>query len=404
MTSGANGLFFYIDDDHTLVFEKFVRGIDLKRFFARPWRRAAQQSWEGEYLFKDRRRVMAVADPSRATTIPIPVEFVREPSDVKLPITVPELENRIAQETAKIFNRCRAEAAARLGVHELDTVLVGEKARAFKVDGAPAANPAGLAGKKVTLLLELTFTGRELFETLKPFFNAPEDFYFAESPQSRLSSLAKVGKVPLAIIAPGDAPNAGDGKDAGAGEEMRGGHAAPHSSLFILQSAHGRHAYPVLYREPFSWEFERVFGRIEHAFGVGPGVARELYAAYCGGGFSESGGRAFKKVIEPAFEELYAEMAKKKLKGAVYVDAPYGLPFALPHREGEAVFESMPLGEALALAGFAEGMQAHGGKKGAVPHANALSHHLLPFIEAYFDRSGTDLNRKLRRRLHWLAS
>ncbi len=389
MPSGANGLFFSIDDEHNLVFEKFVRGIDLRRFFARPWRRAAQQSWEGEYLFKDRRRVMAVADPSRATTIPIPVEFAREPSDVKLPITVPELENRIAQETAKIFNRCRTEAAARLGVHELDAVLVGEKARAFKVDSDTVADPAGLTGKKVALLLELTFTGRGLFEALKPFFNAPEDFYFAESPQARLSSLARVSKIPLNMIFPG-------------------GHAvvdeAPRASLFTLKPAHGRHAHPVLFREPFSWEFARVFERIERAFAVGPEVARGLYAAYCEGGFSEAGGRAFKKTIDPAFEELFAEMAKKRIKGSVYMDAPYGLPFTLPHREGDAVFEAMPLGEALEIVGFAEGMQAFGGRTREVPDANALSRHLLPFIEAYFDRSGTDLNRKLRRRLHWLAS
>ena len=33
----------------------------------------------------------------------------------------------------------------------------------------------------------------------------------------------------------------------------------------------------------------------------------------------------------------------------------------------------------------------------------SISRHLLPFIEAYFDKSNSDINQKLRRRLHWLA-
>lgn len=384
MPSGVNGLFLSVNEAHELVFEKFVRGMDLEKFLARPWRRATQQSWEGTYLFKDHRKIIAVADPSHATTIPIPVEFVREAADVKLPVTVPELENLIAQEMAKIFNGCRTEAASRLGVHELDAVLVGEKARAFKVDGNTVMDPSGFTGRKISLILELTFTRRDLFGLLKQFFNAPEDFYFAESPQSRLVALARVRKPSFSLVfAADEVPSA--------------------PALFVLEEGSGKHGgYPVLYREPFSWSFAQVFSRITAAFGVSDPVARELYAEYCAGVFSEPAGRTFKKILDPAFDELFAEVEKKKLKGPVYIDAPYGLPFALPHRHGEAVFELMPLSEVLEAVGFADGVQGRG-KKDAVLSGHSLSRHLLPFIEAYFDRSDTELNRKLRRRLHWLA-
>ena len=388
MPSGVNGLFLSVNDEHRLVFENFLKGIDLVKFFKKPWRRAAQQSWEGKYLFKDHRKVIAVADPALATTIPIPVELVREPSEAKLPITVPELENLIAQEMAKIFNGCRTEAAARLHVHELDAMLVGEKARAFRVDGDAVMDPAGFTGKKVTLLLELTFTGREIFEKLKQFFNAPEDFYFAESPQSRLVSLSRVRKEPLNLVF---ADEAGDVIPAT-------------SSLFVFEEGRGKSGYPVLYRETFAWSFARVFGRIASALGVDTPVARELYAAYCSGGFSDAAARVFKHTIDPAFDELFAEISKKKLRGFLYVDAPYGMPFPLPHRHGEAVFEPMPLVEVLETVGFAEGISSGGGKDGAVLSEHTLSRHLLPFIEAYFDKSDTELNRKLRRRLHWLAA
>ncbi len=388
MPSGVNGLFLSVDDEHRLVFEHFLRGIDLVKFFKKPWRRAAQQSWEGKYLFKDHRKVIAVADPSLATTIPIPVELAREPAEAKLPITVPELENLIAQEMAKIFNGCRTEAASRLHVHELDALLVGEKARAFKVDGNAVMDPAGFTGKKVTLLLELTFTSRELFEKLKQFFNAPEDFYFAESPQSRLASLSRVRKMPLNLVF---------------ADETDGTIPAT-SSLFVLEEGRGKDGYPILYRETFAWSFAQVFGRITSAFGVSGPVARELYGTYCGGGFSDAAARVFKRTIDPAFDELFAEVSKKKLKGSFYIDAPYGMPFGLPHRHGDAVFESMPLAEVFGAVGFAEGMATDGKEDAVALSAHALSRHLLPFVEAYFDKSDTELNRKLRRRLHWLAA
>ncbi len=369
---GVHGLFLSVDEEHALVIEKYAPKMDLEKYFGRPWRRATQQAWEGEYLFKDHRKVIAVADPALATTVSIPVTLVREALDAKHAITVPELENLIAQEMAKIFNACRAEAAARLGVHELDAVLVGEKGRYFKVDGEAVANPAGFAGKKVTLLLELTFATRGLFEQLSRFFNAPDDFYFAEAPMARLTAIARVRDLPLALAA------------------------AP--SLFALKPLRGKEAYPILAQEPFSWSFEPLFGRIQEEFGVGRAAAEALYHMYVRGEFSDHAARAFKRAIDPEVAELLAESEKKKCKGSMFIDAPYRLPFETPYRHGDAVFEDLPLGEVLKSVGFTDL------KGGEGVHGHALSRHLLPFIEAYYDKSNTEINQKLRRRLHWLAA
>jgi hypothetical protein len=374
MPSGVNGLFMHVDENHELVFEKLERGMELAKFFRKPWRRATQQAWEGEYLFKNHRKVIAVAGPTLATTIPIPISLAREAADAKHEITVPELENLIAQEMAKIFNTCRTEAAARLGLHELDTVLVAEKARYVEVDGNSVMNPEGFAGKKVTLLLELTFAGRELFETLAPFFNAPEDFYFAESPQSRLTAIARVRKLPVAMVS---ADGAG-------------------SSLFVLAKGDAKHEYPVLYREPFAWGFGPLFGRVMTELGVSRTAAEGLYELYLKGGFSEAAARAFKRMIDPAIAELLAEIDAHTLKGTLIMDAPYGLPLGLPYRHGDVVIDAMPQAEVMKGLGFTQVI-------GAAISEYELSRHLLPFLEAYFDKSNTDLNQKLRRRLHWLA-
>ena len=373
MPSGVNGLFLSVDDDRTLIFEKFMRNIDLKKFFRSPMRRATQQSWEGNYLFKGHRKVIAVADSSLATTIPIPVDLVREQGAERTEIGVPELENMIAQEQAKIFNQCRSEAAERLGIHELDTMLVGEKAKYFKVDGNAVVDPVGHAGKKISLLLELTFTTREIFETLQQFFNAPENFFFAESAQVRLSSLARERKLPINLVF----------SDHGT------------TSLFILEETKAGH--PILYREPFTWNFDAIFGRIAGELGVSATGAQAVYGHYIKNGFSDTASRAFKKMIDPALEELLREVEKKKLKGFLYIDAPHALPLAMPYRHEGVVFEALPLAEVLHGLGFGEGVQ------GNTLSEHALARHLLPFLEAYFDKSDLEINQKLRRRLHWLA-
>ncbi|HUC01959.1 MAG TPA: hypothetical protein VMA75_03565 [Candidatus Paceibacterota bacterium] len=371
--AGTDGLFLSVDEDRNIIFEKLARNLDLKKFFASPMRSVAQKSWEGAYLFKSHRKVIAVADSSLATTIPIPLDLAREHGTEKSEIVLPELENMIAQAMGKIFNQCRAEAAARLRIHELDTIMVGAKARNFTVDGNLVVNPVGFTGKKISLLLELTFTGRDLFRDLRQFFNAPDDFFFAESAQARLASLARARKLPLNLIVD---------------EGPRG------AALFVLQKTKDGH--PVLYRERLQWNFGLLFLRIAAELGVSEGAAKEMYRSYLAGAMSESVARAFKRIIDPVTEQFLKEVGKGKLKGHVYMDAEHELPFALPYKHGGASFDRFPMEEILTQLGFAE-------RQGSYGSDAALSRHLLPFLEAYFDKSNSEINRKLRRRLHWLA-
>ncbi len=371
--AGTDGLFLSVDEDRNIVFEKRVKDIDLKKFFASPMRNVTQRSWEGNYFFKAHRNVIAAVDSSLATTIPIPLDLPRERGAEHSEVALPELENLIAQAMGKIFNQCRNEAAKRLGIHELDTIMVGAKARHFKVDGHMVVSPVGFTGKKISLLLELTFTGRALFRDLRQFFNAPDDFFFAESAQARLAALARVRKLPLNLIVD---------------EGPRG------ASLYVFQKT--RDGHPVLYREKMAWNFGVLFTRIAAELGISEGAAREIYRAYLGGAMSEGAARAFKKIIDPAMDQFLKEIGKNKLGGSIYIDAEHELPFPLPHKHGAATFDRFPLAEILQQLGFADRTGDHW------PDAE-ISRHLLPFLEAYFDKSNSDINRKLRRRLHWLA-
>jgi hypothetical protein len=371
---GTNGLFLTVREDRTIAVEKFVPNINLKKFFKTPLRRVTQKAWEGNYLFKSHRKVIATADSSIATTIPLPLDLPRERAEAKYEITLPELENLIAQAMGKIFNQCRSEAARRLGIHEIDTILVGAKARNFKVDGKSLVNPAGFTGKKISLILELRFTTRTMFEDLKPFFNAPDDFFFAEGPQTRLFSIARTRKLPLNLIV---------AEEGGA-------------AVYILQDA--KDGYPVLYREKLGWDFYELVRNIASGLHVSVDVAQDLYERYRAHAMSASAARAFKKILDPAVAKFSEALAKKNIRGFVYVDTEHELPFDLPHRVSGSVLEAIPLREILEALDFPGESAA-----GTLP-SRVLSRHLLPFLEAYFDKSNSDINQKLRRRLHWLLN
>jgi hypothetical protein len=354
-SEGTNALFLSVDEDRNLTLEKLVERADRAK------------------LLESRRKVIVAGDPSIATTIPIPLELSREHANAKTKLTIAELENLIAQAMAKIFIGCRSEAAKRFGVNDLDAVMVGAKTKHFTIDGKAVASPVGFMGKKISLLLELTFTTRELFQDLKPFFNSPDHFFFAEGPQAELAALAEVRALPLNLIAAR--------KDG--------------ASLYALQKAKGE--YAVLYREVFNWSFAGLFRAMAKELAVSEAVAKELYRAYHKKDMSETALRAVKKMLQPAVDDLLREIKRLNISGFVYSDASHVLPLDLPHRHGAAKLEEHPIGELLMKFGFtadAETLREEG---------NDVLRPLLYFLEAYFDKSNSEINQKLRRRLHWLA-
>jgi len=362
-----------IDEDRNLIFEKLEKKINVKKILRSPIRNISQQSWEGHYLFGSRRKIIAAADPALATTISVPLDLKREPHMQNARITMIEFENLFAQAMTTIFNQCRSEAARRFNMEDIHTILVSTKTSHFNIDDRAVQNPIGCFGKKISFLLELIFTKREIFEEFKPLFGAPEEFFFAESPQVCLVSIARLRRFPLALIVADDET----------------------ASLFVLAKAKGGQG--VLYREKFAWSFSTIFTAIQNDFRVSGSPARELYSAYCRHEMSPAAARVFKKTIQPALDAFFHEVKKSKVGGSVYVDSPYDMPFDLPFRTAGASLEDIPISEILSEVDFMADMKQSANRPGV------LFRYLAPFLEAYFDRNNSEINQKLRRRLHWLA-
>ncbi|MGC9599573.1 MAG: hypothetical protein ABSE18_04275 [Minisyncoccia bacterium] len=376
---GTNGLFLSVDEGRNVVTEKFVRQDNPKKFLRTPARRVSETTWEGKHLFRSRRRVVAVADAALATTIPIPLALPRERANAKTKITIAELENLIAQAMAKIFNGCRSEAAKRFGADELNAVLVGAHAKHFMVDGKTHTSPVGATGKKISLLLELTFTTRAIFEDLKPLFNSPEGFFFREAPQTHLRALARMRPLPLNVIA-------ADGEGA---------------SLYVLERPKGN--YAVLYREKLDWSFSSLIKKVAEALAVTEAAAQELYCRYHQKAMSAHAARAFKRIVESPLRDFLETIEKRRIKGATYVEMPHALPFTLPHKHGKATLAEYPVEELMEKFGFNLSLAARGKVREEGEGERAILRSLFYFVEAYIDEDRSLINQKLRRRLHWLA-
>jgi hypothetical protein len=373
----VSGLYFELKADRTIRVEKFEEQIDLAKFLRSARYRAAQASWEGNYFFKGRRRIVAAADPTLATTIPIPFAYRREAERYDRPLTIDELDDQIAQAIPRILTQCRGEVAKRLLVEPIETVLVGARAANVVIDGKATAHPAGFLGKEVALVLELTFVRRDLFESFRALFNAPEPFFFFESPESIARAFSSIRSLPINLIVLGDS--------------------AAHGGLFVFQEGDKEHAIPVLYREPFSWGFAEILTAIQEAYGVSRPAAIAMCRAFANKELSPNVERHIGALVAPFIEEILVLIRKARLHGAAYYIAPYVLPVQLPLREGAITLEEIPLTEILRTYDLTIAPDA------LATRPDLLLHHLAPFLLMYFEGTQGALNERLRKKVHWLT-
>lgn len=370
---GASALFLDFDERRELVFKKIVENLDLKKFLASQAGSIFQKSWEGNYFFNSRRRLIVLADASLATTIPVPLDFKRGTELADSPITQDEVEDWFARATARIFAGCRLEASRRLRTSDVDTVLVSQRVDHVTIDGRVAVDPIGRVGKKISFIIELTFANRELSELLVPFFNAPGEFFFAEAPQARLAALARIGALPVNIITARD-------------------NSKP--SLFVFQEA--EQGCLVVYREPFSWDSIAAVKNIAANIGIDLTTAEEIYNFFVRGAVSDAAKKYLDMLVTPSVKQFFQAVDKANIRGSVYLDAPRDLPLTLPRRRRHAVIEDVPVGTLLKKFGFSVGSET------PISPRIALR-YLAPFFELYFDNNCSDINDLLRKKLHWLG-
>ncbi len=352
-------LLLSVDEEKNIVPEKFWDDFSF------------EEAQSKKFAKLGKRKLIVSADPSLTAVISFPVEFQRGPEISSHAITSEELENMFSQAIGKVFNARRREASARLKLHELDTILVNVKIRHCKVDGHSVLNPVGFKGKHIHAVFELTFTTRGIFENLKHFFNAKEGFFFTESAHAGLRALAGVESPPLSLLVLGT-----------------GG-----SSTFLLERTPWGQ---VISQEEIRWPLRSMFEAIATALPVSHDTVLRLYHLYLTNDTSDNFRRAFGRILKDETDKLLAEVKKSKAKGNMYLHTPVPLPLVTPLRHGAATIQDVPIINVLDRAGFKVDFSEWPATDSEV------FMRLAPFLDFYHDKSDSEINHALRRRLHWL--
>ena len=355
----TSGLLLSVDKEKNIRAEKFWEDFSFKKVHGDPLKSLRK------------RQIIVSAHPEFVASIICPVSLERDEANAQKPLNITELEGLFSQALGRLQSKYRREASLRLEVEELDVVLIGAKAGSFKVDGHMVLNPLGFHGRTPSAILELTFTTRQIFDDLKEFFKAQEGFFFTGSPRAALSILSRLESLPLNLVL------AENGR----------------SFYFMLDKAAWGHA---IKEEKVPWSLGGIFEAISRALALSPKLTFAVYEKYLEKEMSDNMSNALGRVIKPEKDALLEELKKLNPRGRVYVHSRAPLSFAFPFRLGRAVMDELPLETALERLGFRL-------EFGEWPFAKGeIFMRLAPFFEFYFDRSGSEINSRLRRRLHWL--
>lgn len=316
--------------------------------------------------------VVVSAHPSLALTVTMPLALEREPELAKQAVNAAELENLLGQRVMKIFYDHRESMGRTLGVAGLDVVLVGAKIRNFTIEGDRVLNPVGFRGRTMQALLELTLTRRDVFDDWKDFWSRPTSFFFTEFPRAELVSLSKTTSLPLRLFV----------------LEPR------QTRLFMLESDNSG---PRMYRGEFEWPIANITTAVADRYAVGEEIGAALYRNYLGDAISPALSRSLRETVFGALQSFRDLLREKNISGKIYIDTSSSVPFPSALK-----LDSVTLEEPDALSLFERlGFTLVNAER--LPEVQRFR-RLAPFIEFYYDRGDSSVNRWLKRRLHWLIT
>jgi len=360
----TSGFLLRLDPDKDIILEKVWEDFFWAKLSRRFRRRL--EKW----------KVIVVADPSLATTIVLPIELEREDNFAKTPLSSIELENLLAQATAKVFTQVRGEASRELGVEELDTILIDNRVSNFKIDGHHVMNPVDFKAKKIEAVLELTLTTRTIFNDWKNNFSIGEtkNFFFTEAARAELFLLKKIKSLPINLLILSSRQNSQFSK--------------------LEKAAVGE----LIHRGKLKWATNSVINAIEQDLSISSSVAQKLYSLYSEKKLSPRITRHFNLILKPAIVPFLKHLEELKVRGTVYIDTALPLPPFLSRKQGHATLENLPFDDLINKLGF-----RFDSSKWPWPD-NQIFKHLAPFFEFYYNNEDLAINHWLRRRLHWLGS
>ena len=353
----TSGLLLSLDSGRKLRPEKFWENLKELKF-------SSYLRWTGAV-----KKTIIAVEPEFAFTTVIPLALQRE--NAEEPLGKVELENLLAQAVSRVYNQYRQEASRELNVDELDAMLADSRVVNFKVDGNQVINPLGFRTKEIRAVFEMTFTTRQVFGEIKNFLKGNDDFFFTEIGRAELRVIHKINPPPVYLL-------------------MLGG---DRSYFFSMEkTAVGW----LMSRKELHWSTSGLSKIICGHWLVSEEAAKDLYRVYLQKNVSPAVEKYFKRIFTPAIDSLLKQIQKLKPSGKIYLEANEAPILLL--KERRSAFEEFPFDIFWEKSGF--GISA----SGWFSEPSRAFRKLAPFFEFYYDKSDTDINHWLRRRLHWLGA
>jgi hypothetical protein len=142
----------------------------------------------GEYLLSLGGRKRALAVPaSKGMSIYSFAVVPRKNKDRE--IDGPELQSAVSQAIWRIFDEARQRLGRRLGISELDVILLSARIMSVKIDGFRVMNPLGFTGSKIELEIGQTLAERDFVDVVSSRLSKDEEinlFFHPASAHARL--------------------------------------------------------------------------------------------------------------------------------------------------------------------------------------------------------------------------
>ncbi len=356
---GGNSVFVGIDVDKRLHFDAKKSRIKLPKFLRK---------------FPQSRTTNIInLHPSIGASRIVPFQFTRQSHDT--PLDSVELENFLAQFAQKTFLEFRSNVAEELRIDELDTILIETRPFAYSADGSSIGSPLGHKSKNIHGFLELLFTVRSAFEAMQQVLYSGSPVFMTSSDKSELMSLRKLGARRQVFL------------ECDEGERAR-----------LLGYDLGKKDGEMLFRKFIEWSPSNFFIRIEELWGVDRSVAMEIYSGYLKNNFSGRMKAQIEKIFKKEVTNLFSALKKSGARGEIHTKTSLPLPVSFPARQMGITLLEFPFDNLFSRLGF------EFDKKLSAMAPNLAFERLAPLIECYYDKSDTDINHSLRRRIHWLIS
>jgi hypothetical protein len=350
-----SAVLFAVTRDRSVGCEKFWSDFPLES--SRRWWSKIRPNWT----------VIAAVSPNLAYTANVSLQLRRDDGG-KTPLTFPELENLLSRGMNQEFIKYRRVASQSLGVTDLDMVLADSRVTDFKIDGHRVHSPIGFTSHHLQTAVEITFIHRTLYELLRNFIRRP-NFFFTSLARAKLTVLRKIYQPPFALAVL----------------------ESPHSAVFQVGNYVIGHQDE---RQDLPWSAKEFLQVFMETWGVNEEIARDLYDLHRKEQLPTVVEEYVAKQFRLISDRLEESLRAVSVLGKVLVTSQEDIPLASRRFSFEKI--SLPL--ILEKMGF-----SLSGSLWPLPGYEQFS-YCAPFLDFFSDQGSPEINRWLRRRLHWLGA